>query len=42
MTDEGCENHEMESIQYNSVSISIYYICARHCSRRGECDSKYL
>lgn len=36
MTDEGCGNHEMESIQYNSVSISIYYMCARHCSRRGD------
>lgn len=36
VNDEDYRNYEMESIQYNSVFISVYYVCARHCSRHGD------
>lgn len=36
MNDEGYGNSETDSIQYNSVFITVYYMCARHYSRRGD------
>lgn len=36
MIEEEFGNYEMESIQYNSVFIGVYYVCARHCCRHED------